>query len=515
MPNSNNSRLNSLLSEPSSKIADFRGNRRGRRGFPRADRMATKAEMEEALTNALKNKPKTIIFPDYDTSQDFTLWLKGFAARVRLNNGFKLEEETKVQDEIVRSIAGKLKIGTALDAYDRLTPDEKKDYKLLVQKLTEEFIDPHEKRKFNECHDYNKRKKGQTLKDFMQVIIGDMDRYSDLPNEILVAVPGVGNAPATNSSIPNPEKEKQGVRRFRAGMRNSKGKKCKELMAHLRYNLVEDNQLTWKHAIKVASNWEIAYHDDASASEKEKEDSSDDDIQTVEVKTKSKATKSKCNAGVISALHDQVHENQMKIAKIETAQERLATSVNEMKVSTDTSLKEISAKLDANLALGSNMGNQQHQQFQRPQQQQQQQQQSNQSRPQPYTQPYNQQAYNQQRNQQQRGGFRGRPRQLTWSAQTQQQRQGNYGYDRKTPTAFPSAPAANLNQSTPKSTTTAAVVDVGEEEEQEQETLLGAEGGDEQKVSISLTDFYFLTNKAGLQIPEDDLVQAVDDVNFQ
>ena len=119
--------------------------------------MASKAEVEEALTNALKNKPKTVHYPDYDTTQDFTSWLKGFAARVRLSNGFKLEEEAKVQEEIIRSIAGKLEVGTALDAYDRLAPEEKEDYKLMVQKLTEEFIDPHEKRKFNEHHNYNKR----------------------------------------------------------------------------------------------------------------------------------------------------------------------------------------------------------------------------------------------------------------------------------------------------------------------------------------------------------------------
>ena len=315
--------------------------------------MATKAEMEEALTNALKNKPKTIIFPDYDTTQDFTLWLKGFAARVRLNNGFKLDEETKVQDEIVRSIAGKLKIGTALDAYDRLTPDEKKDYKLLVQKLTEEFIDPHEKRKFNECHDYNKRKKGQTLKDFMQVIIGDMDRYSDLPNEILVSVPGVGNAPATNRSIPNPEKEKQGVRRFRAGMRDAKGKKCKELIAHLRYNLVEDNQLTWKHAIKVASNWEMAFSD-SSVSNNEKEEEQEepnDGVEVVEVGSDGEEPDGlDCSSDIISALQAQIYENQMKIASIEAKQEELETTMKDNFAGIDNALQEIMVKLDACLA---------------------------------------------------------------------------------------------------------------------------------------------------------------------
>ena len=234
--------------------------------------MASKAEVEEALTNALKNKPKTVHYPDYDTTQDFTSWLKGFAARVRLSNGFKLEEEAKVQEEIIRSIAGKLEVGTALDAYDRLAPEEKEDYKLMVQKLTEEFIDPHEKRKFNERHNYNKRKGGQSLKDFMQDIIRDMNRYTDLPHEILTVVPGVGNAPETTTLTPNPEIEKEGVRRFRAGMRDQHGKKCMEMVRHLRYNLVEEKELTWKHAVKIASNWEMAWSDSRAPKDEEEEE---------------------------------------------------------------------------------------------------------------------------------------------------------------------------------------------------------------------------------------------------
>ena len=465
--------------------------------------MATRADVEEGVKAALQSKPKMVSYPDYDTSQDFTGWLSGFAARVRLAHGFKLDEGKKVEDEIVRSIAGKLKVGTALNAYDRLEDADKKSYTSLVQKLTEEFVDPHEKRKFNECHDYNKRKKDQSLKDFMQGIIEDMNRYSCLPSEILTAVPAAGNVAATTKMIPNPEKEKQGVRRFRAGMRDQHGKKDKEMVRHLRYNLVEDAELTWKNAIKIASRWELSVSD-SSASEKGEESSSDDDARVTEVKAKGKKVKSICTSGTISALHDQVHENQMKIAKIETAQERLATSVNEMKTSTDSSLKELHVKLDASLAQPK-AGNQQPQ-F-RPQQ----------SYQQPYQQPYQprpqaanqQQRGQQQGGQQQRGGFRGRPRQFTWSAQTQQQRQGNYGYDRRTPAAF--TPAANSNQAPSKPATTAASVDVEEEEE----TLVGAEGGDEEdKVTISVTEFLSLADKAGVQCAEENLTQMVGDLNF-
>ena len=61
---------------------------------------------------------------------------------------------------------------------ERLTAAEKADYDTLVKRLTEEFTDNHERRLFNENMEYNKRKKGQKLKDFMQDIKKDMNRYS-------------------------------------------------------------------------------------------------------------------------------------------------------------------------------------------------------------------------------------------------------------------------------------------------------------------------------------------------
>ena len=318
--------------------------------------MASKAEMEEAVTNAFKNKPKTIHYSDYDTTQDFTLWLSGFAARVRLAHGFKLDEETKVQDEIVRSIEGKLEVGTALDAYDRLTIDEKKSYKLMVQKLTEEFIDPHEKRKFNERHDYNRRKGGQSLKDFMQDIIRDMNRYTDLPHEILTIVPGVGGAPETTTLTPNPEKEKEGVRRFRAGMRDQHGKKCKEMVRHLRYNLVEEKELTWKHAVKVASNWEMAWSDSSASKDEEEEEQEEEPnngVQVVDVGPEGAPGGLECGSDVISALQAQIDENRMKIASIEAKQEELETTMNDNFAGTNNALQEIMVKLDACLAQAS------------------------------------------------------------------------------------------------------------------------------------------------------------------
>ena len=59
-----------------------------------------------------------------------------------------MTENDKVREELVRSISGKLSVGSALVAYNRLFDVDKDDYEKLIAKLTEEFIDPAEKRKF-------------------------------------------------------------------------------------------------------------------------------------------------------------------------------------------------------------------------------------------------------------------------------------------------------------------------------------------------------------------------------
>ena len=217
------------------------------------------------MANALTRQPRYISYPDYKTKDDFPLWLSGFWAKIRHGYGYKLTEDDKVKAEIVRSISGKLSVGGALDAYNRLTDDERADYDSLIRRLTDEFTDNQEKRIFNETMDYNKRKKGQRLKEFMQEIKKDMNRYSGLPEKITRG----------GAQIPNPELERQGVRRFRAGMRNKKGKKDKDLSRHLLFHLMDDADLTWDNAIKIASRWEMAT--DVMGSDDEEEEEGDND----------------------------------------------------------------------------------------------------------------------------------------------------------------------------------------------------------------------------------------------
>ena len=99
------------------------------------------AAMEAAMASALTRQPRYISYPDYKTKDDFPLWLSGYWAKIRHGYGYKLTEDNKVKEEVVRSISGKLSVGGALDAYNRLTDAERSDYDLLIKRLTEEFTD--------------------------------------------------------------------------------------------------------------------------------------------------------------------------------------------------------------------------------------------------------------------------------------------------------------------------------------------------------------------------------------
>ena len=294
----------------------------------------------------LARQTKYVPYPDYKTTDDFTSWLKGYVVRVRNAHGFKMEEREELRREIVRSIPGKLSVGTALDAYERLSAADKRDYVRLVTRLTEEFTDPREKKKFNDNMSYNKRKKGQTVKEYMQEIKNDMKRYSDLPPTTYQA---------NGSTVANPEREKQGVRRFIKGIRDEEGKRDSEFKKNLRKDLYKESSLTWEKAMDAAMKYEAATD---SEEEETSDDESDSDSDAEAVKPKKDKKKSR---NTVAALADQVHENQMRLTRLETAQERMATTQDQFASAldaNDATLQEILDKLDLTLAhLGE--GNQQ------------------------------------------------------------------------------------------------------------------------------------------------------------
>ncbi len=292
--------------------------------------------MEEALTKALAKQPRTIDYPEYETTDDFSRWLAGYQAKVQDAYGFDPGQVDEIKAQVVRSISSKLSVGSALDSYNRLEPTDKTDYGRLVSCLTEEFVDQHEKCRFNENISYNVRKRGQTLKDFMEEIKKDLGRYSDLPDT---------RYDSTGTPSPNPEKEKEGVCRFRAGMRNMEGKKDKELRRHLKYHMMASSELTWGNALKVASSWEIACGSDSSVEKKKETEKEAEDEESLNAVGKEVEEEVSSTASLL----DQVHENRRRIEKLESAQEEMAASleaIGESQNAMNAILLELSSKMD-------------------------------------------------------------------------------------------------------------------------------------------------------------------------
>ena len=317
--------------------------------------MPIEADAAAAAMAAIARQPRFIAYPEYSTKDDFTLWLSGYVARVRSEYGFKLDEKEELENEVVRSISGILSVGPALDAYNRLSIADKTSYDRLVARLTEEFIDPRAKKKFNARMNFNLRKKRQSLKDFMQDITTDMGRYSYLQPTVI---------DATGEDVPNPERELQGVRRFIEGIRNKNGKVDEDFSRHLEYHLQDEREMTWSNAIKIASRYEAVNNDDDADGDNASDDSNSD--EEIESGTKKKTVKDDFGSDVkaigsrkkkksirgkitISALSDQVEENHERICKIESALDRMAAAQEQLAVAqeaTNAMMEEMMAKLD-------------------------------------------------------------------------------------------------------------------------------------------------------------------------
>ena len=276
-----------------------------------------------AFARALQQQSKNVIYPDYRTTEDFSLWLTGFREKIRNAFHYTPAQEDLVNAEVVRSISGKLQCGAALDTYNRLEIAVKTNYEPLIEKLTQEFLDPQEKMKFIENFSYNKRRKGQSIKEFMQEIIKDMNRYSGMPDNVVVG----------GASAPNRTKIKEGVRRFKRGIRDIKGEKNRELTTHMKFHLHKDDDLTWEKALDAASRWEAAnYRGDESGSSSS--DSSDEGEKVAAVtkgRAKRKSGKTVLTTEMreeeVASLAEQVEANTLDIGEIKFELERMSTEV--------------------------------------------------------------------------------------------------------------------------------------------------------------------------------------------
>ena len=220
----------------------------------------------KAEATRIANGAKRLSYPDYESGANFPLWMQGLREKTRIAFGYTQAQGAEISADIVKIISSKLKSGAPLDTYNGLTNTEKGDYDQMVSRLTEEFLDPQEKDRFNESLSFNKRKKGQSIKNFIQEIKKDQNRYSGMPDFISVG----------DDQVPNRAKIVDGIQRFRKGIRNRNGEKDKSQQEHLRYNLHKDADLTWEHALNVACRWEAA-HDVPSSSGSECDDDGDDD----------------------------------------------------------------------------------------------------------------------------------------------------------------------------------------------------------------------------------------------
>ena len=306
---------------------------------------------EEDIPEAIRAwHPFYIAYPDYTPQDYFTSWLSGYEARVQSTFGFNADETDKIHDEVVRSIPGKLAVGSALDAYYRLDNNEQMDYNCLVARLTEEFIDPRARKSFNKSMSFNVRRKSQSLQDFAEEIKKDVKRYSYIDATVYLA---------DGTLVSNPEREKNGVRRFTAGIRDKNGQKDADLKWHLEYHLQDEDELTWERALEVATRYETTF-DDMQATEAapndDSEDDSDDGLGAAALKTSSKSK----GKDTLSSIAKLARENQARISNLEFAQERMASNQEAI----NATLEQISIKLDFILAENDH---EQQQQLQQPQ----------------------------------------------------------------------------------------------------------------------------------------------------
>ena len=295
--------------------------------------------IENSVTEALKERRQIVYHREYKTSEDFPTWLRSYIAKCRATYGLKRtpEDETKLKEEIIISIPGKLASGAALNTYERLEDAEQSDYDLLIKRLTEEFSDPQAKRRFNARLNYNTRKEGQSIKEFAEEIKIDMNRFSTLQVTVLNA---------RRVEIPNPDREQQEVRRFIEGMRDHKGNQDLDFKRHLEYHLQDQTELNWNNAIKVASRYEMVHGAvpavEEAAAGAEAGGDADYAINAQEVCETMDSSFKPEKKTTLSALANHVQANQMRIAKIEVKQNEMSAALS----ANTKKLIEISTKLD-------------------------------------------------------------------------------------------------------------------------------------------------------------------------
>ena len=157
----------------------------------------------------------------------------------------------------------------------------------------------------------------------MQSIIQDLKRYSDIPVTILTR---------QGTTIPNPEREINGVRRFIEGIRDFEGKKDADFKRHLEYHIQNADEMTWANVMDVATRYETIEED--SSSDSDVGTSRRPELLVVE------------NKDDLASLVEQVNENRDRIIQLEESQQQLLDGQDAI----NQTLQEITSQLDYILA---------------------------------------------------------------------------------------------------------------------------------------------------------------------
>ena len=143
-----------------------------------------------------------------------------------------------------------------------------------------------------------------------------------------------------DEAVPNFEKVRDGISRFKNGIRTRDGKKDKDQIRHLRYNLQDDDDMTWKNALMVAERWEAA-NELVSSNEEKSETSDDEPIGAIATKRKSKKASSENASLSLASLSLQVEANSKDIRDMKRNQEQFNSNLESWKEEMQSTLNAI------------------------------------------------------------------------------------------------------------------------------------------------------------------------------
>ena len=105
------------------------------------------------------------------------------------------------------------------------------------------------------------------------------------------------------------------------------------------------------------------------------------------------------------------------------------------------------------------------------------------------------------------GAFKANPAQNTWGAKNNQPRQGNFGFNRRTPASFP----ANQAQTQNAAKTAVAAADETEIAAAEWDN---GEAADEETVSVPMSQFLSMATQAGVELSDENMIAAMGEMDF-